>query len=257
MILPAVLAELAGTGADLAHLEQALTHPSFANEQKRGPRVDYQRLEFLGDAVIQLCVSEALMRLYPEAREGELSLLRSSVVSTEALASFAKSVELGDQLLLGRGADAAGERAQPNVLADAVEAVVGAVYLDCGLDAARKIVARMLEQGLDARAKLPQRDAKSELQERVQAAGGASPRYRTVREEGPPHDREFFVVVEIGSEVLAEGRGRSKKLAEVDAARAALLSPWPAVATLSASGSSDVVGATVDVVKEAETTLGT
>lgn len=223
MNLPAVLAELAGIDGDLAHLEQALTHPSYANEQKRGPRVDYQRLEFLGDAVIQLCVSEALMRLYPEAREGELSLLRSSVVSTDALASFAKSVELGDQLLLGRGADAAGERTQPNVLADAVEAVVGAVYLDCGFEAARSIVARMLEQGLEARAKLPQRDAKSELQERVQAAGGASPRYRVVAAEGPDHVREFEVEVEALGRAMGRGRGRSKKAAEQEAARAALL----------------------------------
>lgn len=223
MILPAVLAKLAGTTADLPHLEQALTHPSYANEQKRGPRVDYQRLEFLGDAVIQLCVSEALMRLYPEAREGELSLLRSSVVSTDALATFAKSVELGDQLLLGRGADAAGERTQPNVLADAVEAVVGAVYLDCGFEAARSIVARMLEQGLEARAKLPQRDAKSELQERVQAAGGASPRYRVVAAEGPDHVREFEVEVEALGRPMGRGRGRSKKAAEQEAARAALL----------------------------------
>jgi ribonuclease-3 len=223
VILPAVLAELAGITADLPHLEQALTHPSFANEQKRGPRVDYQRLEFLGDAVIQLCVSESLMRLYPEAREGELSLLRSSVVSTEALASFAKSVELGDQLLLGRGADAAGERSQPNVLADAVEAVVGAVYLDCGFEAARNIVARMLEQGLEARAKLPQRDAKSELQERVQAAGGASPRYRVIAAEGPDHVREFEVEVEALGRAMGRGRGRAKKAAEQEAARAALL----------------------------------
>jgi ribonuclease-3 len=214
VILPAVLAEIAGTEADLAHLEQALTHPSFANEQKRGPRVDYQRLEFLGDAVIQLCVSEALMELYPDAREGDLSLLRSSVVSTDALASFAKSVELGDRLLLGRGADAAGERTQPNVLADAVEAVVGAVYLDCGFEA---------EQGLEARDKLPQRDAKSELQERVQAAGGASPRYRVVAAEGPDHVREFEVEVEALGRAMGRGRGRSKKAAEQEAARAALL----------------------------------
>jgi len=221
--LPAVLAELVGTDDELDHLEQALTHPSFANEQKRGPRLDYQRLEFLGDAVIQLCVSEALMRAFPEAREGELSLLRSSVVSTEALAAFAKSVELGELLSLGRGADAAGERTQPNVLADVIEAVVGAVYLDRGLEAARSIALRVMSQGLEAKANLPQRDPKSELQERVQAAGGASPKYRVVAAEGPDHVREFEVEVEALGRAMGRGRGRSKKAAEQEAARVALL----------------------------------
>lgn len=223
MKLPAVLAELVGTDDELDHLEQALTHPSFANEQKRGPRLDYQRLEFLGDAVIQLCVSEALMRAFPEAREGELSLLRSSVVSTEALAAFAKSVELGELLSLGRGADAAGERTQPNVLADVIEAVVGAVYLDRGLEAARSIALRVMSQGLEAKANLPQRDPKSELQERVQAAGGASPKYRVVAAEGPDHVREFEVEVEALGRAMGRGRGRSKKAAEQEAARVALL----------------------------------
>jgi len=221
--LPAVLAELVGTDDELDHLEQALTHPSFANEQKRGPRLDYQRLEFLGDAVIQLCVSEALMRAFPEAREGELSLLRSSVVSTEALAAFAKSVELGELLSLGRGADAAGERTQPNVLADVIEAVVGAVYLDRGLEAARSIALRVMSQGLEAKANLPQRDPKSELQERVQAAGGASPKYRVVAAEGPDHVREFEVEVEALGRAMGRGRGRSKKAAEQEAGRVALL----------------------------------
>ena len=223
MKLPAVLAELVGTDDELDHLEQALTHPSFANEQKRGPRLDYQRLEFLGDAVIQLCVSEALMRAFPEAREGELSLLRSSVVSTEALAAFAKSVELGELLSLGRGADAAGERTQPNVLADVIEAVVGAVYLDRGLEAARSIALRVMSQGLEAKANLPQRDPKSELQERVQAAGGASPKYRVVAAEGPDHVREFEVEVEALGRAMGRGRGRSKKAAEQEAGRVALL----------------------------------
>ncbi len=218
MKVPPALAELIGD-LDLPHLTEALTHPSYANEQKRGARADYQRLEFLGDAVIQLCVSEALMGSYPEAREGELSLQRSLIVSTEALASFARGLCLGDSLLLGRGADAAGERLQPSVLADALEAVVGAVYLDVGVDAARAIVAELMES---TRGKAPTRDPKSELQERVQALGGASPRYRVIGSEGPDHGREFEVEVEALGRVLGRGRGRSKKAAEQEAARVGL-----------------------------------
>jgi ribonuclease-3 len=220
--LPALLAAVLDDHADLDHLEQALTHPSHANERKKGPRLDYQRLEFLGDAVIQLCVSEALMARFPEAREGELSFLRSSIVSTEALADYARSVDLGASLLLGRGADAAGERAQSTVLADAIEAVVGAVYLDRGLDVARALVTNVIELGLEARGQKPLRDAKSELQEKVQALGGAAPRYRLVGTTGPDHSRQFSVEVDGLGRVLGRGAGRSKKAAEQDAARAGL-----------------------------------
>lgn len=222
MKLPPLLAQVLDDHADLEHLEQALTHPSHANERKRGPRLDYQRLEFLGDAVIQLCVSEALMARFPEAREGELSFLRSSIVSTDALADYARAVEIGAALQLGRGADAAGERGQSTVLADAIEAVVGAVYLDRGLEAARALVGHVIERGLDARAQRPLRDAKSELQERVQALGGAAPKYRLVATTGPDHSREFAVEVDALGQVLGRGTGRSKKAAEQDAARAGL-----------------------------------
>lgn len=223
MKLPPSLATLLDDTGELEHLEQALTHPSFANERKRSPRVDYQRLEFLGDAVIQLCVSEALMNRFPEAREGELSFLRSSIVSTEALAEFARSVDLAPSLLLGRGADAAGERMQPTVLADALEAIVGAVYLDRGFEAARTMVTALLDRGLDARTRQPLRDAKSELQERVQALGGGSPKYRLVGTTGPDHVRQFEVEVDALGKVLGRGAGRSKKAAEQEAARAGLL----------------------------------
>jgi ribonuclease-3 len=221
--LPDPIAEILEDTGELDHLEQALTHPSYANEKKRGPRLDYQRLEFLGDAVIQLCVSEALMARFPEAREGELSFLRSAIVSTDALSDYARSVGLGDSLLLGRGADAAGERGQGTVLADALEAVVGAVYLDRGFEAARKLVAAVIERGLEARAKQPLRDAKSELQERVQALGGAAPRYKLVSTSGPDHSREFVCEVEALGRVLGRGAGRSKKAAEQEAAKAGLL----------------------------------
>jgi ribonuclease-3 len=210
-------------GGDLPHLDDALTHPSFANEQ-RGRCADNQRLEFLGDAVLGLLVGEILMARFPAAKEGELSLVRSLLVSAEALAAWARSVALGPSLRLGRGADAAGERDSDNVLADAAEALVGALYLDRGLPSARdlalEIVAEPLTR-LEARG-AADRDPKSELQERVQASGGSSPRYHVVGTEGPDHRREFLVEVEVDGQVLGKGRGRSKKLAQQAAARAAL-----------------------------------
>lgn len=208
---------------ELPHLDEALTHPSYANEQ-RGRCADNQRLEFLGDAVLGLFVGELLMERFPAAKEGELSLLRSLLVSAGPLAAWARTVDLGPALRVGRGADAAGERARDNVLADATEALVGAIYLDRGMPAARQIAAAIVAEPL-ARLEMGgavARDAKSELQERVQSAGGASPRYRVVGAEGPDHRREFIVEVEAFGRVLAQGRGRSKKLAEQAAARAAI-----------------------------------
>jgi ribonuclease-3 len=219
---PAGLLARLGIEGELRHMDDALTHASFANE-RRGGCADNQRLEFLGDAVLGLLVGEILMERFPAAKEGELSLLRSLLVSADALAAWARSVELGPALRLGRGADTAGERERDNVLADAAEALVGAVYLDRGIAAARalatSIVAAPLAR-LEVRGAVD-RDAKSELQESVQAGGGASPRYRVVTAEGPDHRREFVVEVEVEGQVLGLGRGRSKKLAEQAAARAA------------------------------------
>lgn len=221
-----------GLSGELTHLEEALTHRSFANEQRKEGHRDNQRLEFLGDSVLGLCVTDALMVRYPNANEGELSRMRSILVNAEALSAWARSVDLGAALRMGRGALSTGEHERQNVLADAAEAVMGAVYLDRGLEEARRLVHAVIDEPMSRLAEsMVVHDPKSTLQERVQAVGGVSPRYRTVRIEGPPHEREFFVVVEIGTEALAEGRGRSKKLAEVDAARAALLAPWPADGT--------------------------
>lgn len=222
MKLPEELARRLELTEDLAHLEQALTHPSYSNEKKRGKRVDYQRLEFLGDAVLGLCVSELLVARFPEAQEGRLSLLRSSLVNTEALAVWARTVDLGSALAMGRGADAAGERGQSSVLADAVEALVAAVYLDLGMERARRLSEQIVAEALARQPSGPSRDAKSELQERVQGAGAPSPRYRVTATEGPDHRRSFVVEVEVAGGVLAVGHGRSKKLAEQAAAQAAI-----------------------------------
>lgn len=214
-----------GLPKSLPHLEEALTHPSFSNEQRPGRRVDNQRLEFLGDAVLGLCVSEILMDRFPAAKEGELSIMRAALVNTDALAAWARSANVGAALRVGRGADAAGERDQKNVLADAVEALVGATYLDCGIDAARTLSSLIVAEPLERFVASPSvgRDPKSELQERVQAAGGPSPRYRVIDTEGPDHSRLFVAVVEVGDVVMGTGKGRSKKIAEQEAAKAALL----------------------------------
>jgi ribonuclease III len=218
------LTALLGDPADLPHLEEALTHPSYSNELRAsagkgaGNRIHYQRLEFLGDAVLQLLVSERIFSELPDASEGQLSLRRASIVSTDALAAFATSIDLGPNLRMGRGADASNERAQPSVLADAVEAILGAVYVDRGVDAARA----MVEVILRAAERASTRDKKSELQERVQALSGEAPRYAVLSVTGPDHAREFEVEVTALGRTLGQGRGRSKKLAEHAAAREAL-----------------------------------
>jgi ribonuclease-3 len=221
--LAEALAERLGLSGPLDHFVEALTHPSFSNEQRRRC-ADNQRLEFLGDAVLGLCVSELLMERFPASDEGELSLMRSSLVNTDALAAWAQTVSLGAALRLGRGADAAGERNQKNVLADAVEALVASVYLDRGIDTARGLSLAIVGEALarwQAGSQLG-RDPKSELQERIQSGGGAAPRYAITGVEGPPHDRTFVVSVGVAGVELGSGRGRSKKLAEQAAARDAL-----------------------------------
>lgn len=225
---PRELLEQLGLDGACPHLDEALTHPSYANEHRDEGR-DNQRLEFLGDAVLGLCVSELLMDRFREAHEGDLSLMRATLVNADALAQWARVADLAGALRLGRGADAAGERQQVNVLADAVEAIVGAVYIDLGLESARSLAAAIVGEPLERMASGPPpgRDPKSELQERVQARGGTSPKYRLIEAIGPDHSREFVVAVDVDGEVLGAGRGRSKKSAEKDAARSALEGTHP------------------------------
>jgi ribonuclease-3 len=229
----AALSEWLGVSEPLSHLDEALTHPSYRNEQRQSEAVDNQRLEFLGDAVLGLCVSEMLMDSFADVDEGQLTVMRAALVNAQALASAARALGLGDALRLGRGADAANERQRANVLADAMEAVIGAVYLDEGLDRAREVSRRLLGERI---ARLvadggTERDPKSRLQELLQARGLEAPSYAVVEVEGPPHARTFTVRVDCYLEpavsgespmLSGEGIGRSKKLAEQAAARAAL-----------------------------------
>jgi ribonuclease-3 len=203
----------------IARFDEALTHPSFANEADVPHN---QRLEFLGDAVLGLCVSELLVVAHPDADEGRLTRMRSALVNAEALAAWARRVDLGRSIALGRGANLGTEREQTNVLADAAEAVVAAVYEARGLDGARALVRDIVGESLEKADSLGMRDAKSALQERVQARGMPAPTYRVVEVRGSPHDQIFEVEVFLGERVFARGEGRSKRLAQRAAAMKAL-----------------------------------
>jgi len=200
--------------SDAGLLSLALTHPSASAGGE-----DNQRLEFLGDAVLQLTVSAALYARYPKGREGELTRLRASLVREETLAAAARRLSLGAFLSLDHGEEATGGRDKPSVLADAMEAVLAAVYLDGGLQEAARVCALALDDFAPPSA---ERNFKSLLQEREQAGGRPAPEYRVVCEEGPPHSRVFFVEVYLSGEKRGEGQGPSKKQAEQEAARGVL-----------------------------------
>ena len=195
-----------------ALLKQALTHPSLGHNHN-------QRLEFLGDAVLELCVSEKIYDRHPEMHEGAMTQLRQKLVREEKLAEVARQIRLGDALLMEKSCAASGGRTNPSVLCDAFEAVLAAVYLDGGFDAARAVVTRLIGDCSET----GENDAKSALQEYLQGQGKPMPAYETVGEEGPPHDRVFTAAVLIGGKEVARGSGKSKKRAEQEAAAAALV----------------------------------
>jgi ribonuclease III len=207
-------------------LLDALTHRSFAYESTVPGVRHNERLEFLGDAVLQLISSDLLFRLYPDASEGELSYLRAALVRASALAGFARAVRLGPHLRLGRGEEATGGRERELLLASAFEAVLGALYVDGRLRGTRRFLEPLLRQEADrAIAGKRIKDDKSRLQERAQAQLGLTPSYRVVSESGPSHARTFVVEVLLGERAVAHGEGRSKRQAEQGAARAALADP--------------------------------
>jgi ribonuclease III len=203
----------------IARFDEALTHASFANETGVP---NNQRLEFLGDAVLGLCVSELLAEAHGQADEGMLTRMRSALVNAEALAAWARRVAVGPCMALGRGATLGSEREQTNVLADTAEALVAAVYEARGIAGARALVRNIVGELLDRSASLGVRDPKSALQERVQSRGLPPPTYRVIEVRGAPHAQVFVVDVLVGDDVAARGEGRSKRLAERAAAAAAL-----------------------------------
>ncbi len=205
---------------DRSLLDLALRHGSFSHERGRDPAKSYERLEFLGDAVLNLVVGDYLYRRDPDLNEGGLAKQRARLVNEAALASVAVRLGLGRYLLLGKGEEKGGGRQRPSMLADAVEAVIGAVYIDSGYGVSHAMVTRWLGDVADDIQRAGE-DFKSKLQERLQRRR-QMPRYRIAQEEGPDHARMFLAIVEVNSRPLGEGRGRSKKEAEQAAASAAL-----------------------------------
>ena len=201
----------------------ALTHKSYVNEHRGEGLQDNERLEFLGDAVIDLAVSHRLMEQFPGAREGELSKIRAAVVDEAGLAQMARELDLGSLLRLGRGEELTGGRQKSSLLADAMEAVVAALYLGGGLPPVLALIDRFLGEAFArAAAGTLDRDYKTQFQELAQSRLRTSPRYRVVGERGPDHSKVFEVELELRGEVVGRGEGRSKKDAEQGAAKCAL-----------------------------------
>lgn len=222
--------ELGYSFADTGLLLDALTHRSFKNERPDLAATDNERLEFLGDAVIGLLVASLLYLQFPDADEGELTRRRADLVSEKGLSEAAEAIDLGDAMRLGKGEQKSGGRSKPRLLASALEALVGAVYSDGGADAAFSVARRIFEPRLHTRAP-GHRDAKSRAQEWAQANLGGTPIYRLLGTDGPDHEREFTVAIELHDEEVATGAGRSKIEAEQDAASAAL-AIWVELAAL-------------------------
>ncbi len=205
-------------------LARALTHPSHAYEAPPGAETDNQRLEFLGDAVLGLLASEHLVRRHPDWREGRLSILKNYLVSSPHLARIAQRVGLGEHLRLGRGEEMSGGREKTGLLADALEALIAAIYLDGGLEAARRFAETYVFVDDPAGENSPSwTNYKGALQETAREMNLPAPRYAVVAEEGPPHARRFTVEVRLGAEWSARGQGSTKKAAGQQAARLLLM----------------------------------
>lgn len=209
---------------DLETLDTALTHPSFLGEKAHAHRAESnQRLEFLGDSMLGLAVSEYLYHRYPELPEGELTKIKAAVVSETGLQRAARELNLGEEIRLGHGEEASGGRTRPSVLADAFEALVGAILVELGADAAREFVLRCLAAEIDRQGTaVGLQDHKSRLQELTQSRSQGTPDYAVVAEHGPDHRKTFEVEVRAGHRILGHGAGRSKKEAEQQAAKQAV-----------------------------------
>lgn len=212
--------KLGYTFQNRALLENALTHSSYANENKHTGAQSNERLEFLGDSVLGMVTADYLYRVHPDLPEGDLTRTRAALVCEGSLVEVAQQLELGTYLKLGKGEDAGGGRERPSIVADAVEAVLAAVYLDGGIGSARKIIQRFILDREEE--KSGSRDYKTALQELVQRESGQVLAYRLVGSTGPDHAKRFQVEVELNGAPVGAGEGRSKKEAEQMAARAAI-----------------------------------
>jgi ribonuclease-3 len=230
---PALVALQHATGYHFAQADlllEALTHRSYVHEHPAPGVVSNERLEFLGDAVLALVSAHLLFELFPDAPEGELTAMRAALVRASTLADLARRLDLGPALRLGRGEEVTGGRQRDLLLASALEAVIGAVYREGGLEAARQFLEPRLSAYVrDLRHPSQYKDDKSMLQEAAQAHLGLTPTYRIIASEGPAHEPHFVVEVLVGEHPLAQGDGRSKRQAEQAAARRALQDPgWQA-----------------------------
>lgn len=208
---------------NLSLLEEALVHSSYVNENPNPDLVPNERLEFLGDAILGLIIAEKLYQDFPQFTEGKMTKLRAALVRRDTLARLAKNIGLGSYLYLGKGEEASGGRHRSINLAGALEALTAAIFLDSGLDMTEEFILRLFEYELKKAAdRWEETDYKSQLQEAIQAREQQSPVYRVIEEVGPDHDKRFTVEVSNGTKVLGRGTGKSKKLAETEAARSAL-----------------------------------
>ena len=202
-------------------LKQALTHSSFANERRMSKLSNNERLEFLGDAVLEITSSEFLFEKYPNYPEGELTRLRASLVCEQTLAFCTRELEIGKYLLLGKGEELTGGRERKSILSDALEAVIGAIYLDGGFANAKEFIYRFILNDIEKKQLFF--DSKTILQEIVQGKHEGELRYQLIDESGPDHDKKYVVQVLVGQKVLGQGEGKTKKSAEQEAAYKALL----------------------------------
>lgn len=202
-------------------LKEALTHSSYANEVRNGTKCN-ERMEFLGDAVLSIVTAELLYNKFPDMPEGELSKLRSSLVCTAELSAFAKEIGLGEYLLLGKGEKNTGGKERPSILENAFEALIAAIYIDGGMEKAKAHILRFLNSALENH-KMNFKDYKTQLQEIVQQNPDETLNYVIAGESGPDHDKRFEVEVHLNSNVIGRGVGKSKKQAEQEAAKEALL----------------------------------
>jgi len=203
-------------------LRKAFTHSSYVNEHRKKPYEDNERLEFLGDAVLELTVSQYLYEKYPMMSEGELTKLRAAIVCEPSLVTFANELNFGEAVLLGKGEEMTGGRQRPALLADAFEAFIGALYLDQGLEKTKELLNKVVFPKVEKGAFSHVMDFKSQLQEFIQRDGSGILEYKILKEHGPAHNRVFESQVILNGEVLGEGKGRSKKEAEQHAAQMAL-----------------------------------
>ena len=206
---------------NIALLKRALTHSSYMNEQRINKSGDYERLEFLGDAVLELVSSEFLFHEHPEVPEGELTKMRASMVCEPSLAFCARDIELGNFILLGKGEENTGGRGRDSITSDVMEAVTGAIYLDGGMEPAKAFIHRFILSDLEDKQLFY--DSKSNLQELIQGKLKRDFQYELLGESGPEHNKLFKVAVRMENEILGEGEGRTKKAAEQQAAYKALL----------------------------------